>query len=101
MVGDSPVFIDTDDNFTIKSTAFRWSEGLWKLLTRNNMCGSYQYGRSKDVYKLFVMTNAHLNRYQPGDNINIKRRKNFVISLRLSLRKRTDGVSNQRYVLNG
>jgi len=37
MIGDSPVFIDTDDNFTIKGTVFRVKEGLWELLTRKNV----------------------------------------------------------------
>jgi len=29
MVGDSPVFIDPDNNITIKGTAFRGTEELW------------------------------------------------------------------------
>jgi len=37
MIGDSQVFIDTDDNFTIKWTMFRGTEGLWELLTRKNV----------------------------------------------------------------
>jgi len=36
MIGDSMVFIDSDDNFTIKGTVFRGTEGLWELLTRKN-----------------------------------------------------------------
>jgi len=35
-LGDSPVFINTD-NFTIKGTVFRGTEGLWELLTRRNV----------------------------------------------------------------
>ena len=31
------MFIDPDDNFTIKGTAFRGTEGLWELLTRKNV----------------------------------------------------------------
>jgi len=31
MIGDYPGFIDTDDNFTIKGTAFRGTEGLWDV----------------------------------------------------------------------
>jgi len=37
MIGDSPVFIDTDDNITIKGTVFRGTEGLGELLTRKNV----------------------------------------------------------------
>ena len=34
---DSPVFIDPDDNVTIKGTVFRGVEKLWELLTRKNV----------------------------------------------------------------
>jgi len=37
MIGDSPMFIDRDDIFTNKFTAFRGTEGLWDLLTRKNV----------------------------------------------------------------
>jgi len=38
MSGDSPVFIDPDDNnITIKGTVFRETEGMWELLTRKNV----------------------------------------------------------------
>jgi len=37
MIGDSPVFIDPDDNITIKGRVFRGTEGLWELLTRKNV----------------------------------------------------------------
>jgi len=37
MIGDSPVFIDHDDNITIKGTMFRGMKGLWELLTRKTV----------------------------------------------------------------
>jgi len=37
MVGDSPVIIDTDDNFTIKETAFKGTDSLWELSMRKNV----------------------------------------------------------------
>jgi len=37
MIGNSPVFIDPDDNITIKGTVFRGTEGLCELLTRKNV----------------------------------------------------------------
>jgi len=37
MIGESPVFIDTDDNLKIKGTAFRGTGGLWELLTCKNV----------------------------------------------------------------
>jgi len=47
------------------------------------------------------MTNAHLARYQPDGNNNITRGKNFVTSLRPSLRDLRNAVSNPHYVVNG
>ena len=31
------MFIDPDENITIKGTVFRGTEGLWELLTRKNV----------------------------------------------------------------
>jgi len=37
MIGDSPVFIDPDDNITVKEIAFRGMEWLWGLQSRKNV----------------------------------------------------------------
>jgi hypothetical protein len=37
MIGDSPMYVDTDGNITIKGTQFKGTEGLWALLTRQNV----------------------------------------------------------------
>ena len=37
MIGESPVVINTRNNFAIKVTAFRGKEGSWKLFTRKNV----------------------------------------------------------------
>ena len=37
MIGVSPVFIDTDDNITIKCTAFRGTEAMWEIFTCKNV----------------------------------------------------------------
>jgi len=37
MIGDYPVFIDTDDNFTNNETTFWGMDGLWELLTSKNV----------------------------------------------------------------
>jgi len=37
MIGGSPVFINTDDNFTFKGPVLKGTEGLWELLTRKNV----------------------------------------------------------------
>jgi len=91
------VFIDPDDNITIKGPVFRGTEGPWELLTRKNL-NTQLVGKEdlKTNKKVLILTNAHLTRYEPGDNINITQGKNFAMSLRPALRNRRDGVSNQR-----
>jgi len=76
MIGDSPAVIDTDDDVTNKGTVFRGTEGLWDLFTRKNV-NTQLIGKEdlKTYKKVLVLINAHLNRYQPGDNSNIKRGK--------------------------
>jgi len=37
MIGNSPVFIDTDDNVTIKGTEFKGTKGLWEILKSKNV----------------------------------------------------------------
>jgi len=78
MIGDSPVFIDPDDNFTIKGTAFRWTEGVWEILWLKNVNTEVVNKAYLKAYKkILILTNAHFNRYQPGDKINITRGKRF------------------------
>jgi len=55
MIGDSPVFRDTDDNVTIKGTVFRGTEELWELLTRKNVIyATYQQGGLKDIKNIDI-----------------------------------------------
>jgi len=78
MIGHFPVLIVPDDNFTFKVTTFRGTEGLWELLKRKNV--NTEVGTKADLKtfkKLLVMANAHLNKYQHGDNINITLGKKF------------------------
>jgi len=35
--GEQLMIIDTRDNFTIRGTVFKGTEGLWELLTRKNL----------------------------------------------------------------
>jgi len=87
MIGDSPIVVDTDLDFTIKERVFKESKGLWELLTRKNVKTDFITKDDLKMYKkILTMTNAHLTRYQPDDIINITRGKNFVMSLLSSLR---------------
>jgi len=76
MIGDSPVFINPDDNVTIKGTVFRGTEGLWELLTPKNV--NTQLIDKEDLKAKYIdIDNPHLTRYQHEDNINITRGKKF------------------------
>jgi len=77
MIGDSTVFIDPDHD-TIKGTVFRGTDGLWEILKRKNVNKHLTVKEDLNSYKqILIMTNAHLNSYQPGDNNNILRGKKF------------------------
>jgi len=54
MIGDSPVFIDTNDNVTIKGTAFSGTEELWELLMRKNV-NTHLIGKEDLKTKNFVI----------------------------------------------
>jgi len=77
MIGSPPVFIDTRDNFTIKGTVFKDTESLWELLTRKNVNSEVINMAEIKTKKIVLMTNALLNIYQRGVNINITRGKKF------------------------
>jgi len=78
MFGDSSVFIDPEANLTIKRTVFRGTERLWELLTCKNVNTQLVGKEDLKIYKkILVLPNAHLTRYQSGDNINITRGKIF------------------------
>ena len=52
--------------------------GLWELLTRKNVNTELTNKDDLKTYKkILIMTNFHLNRYQPGDNIKITRGNKF------------------------
>jgi len=93
MIGDSPVFMNPDANLTIKGRVFRGTVGLWELLTRKNV-NTQLVGKEelKTYNKILILTNAHLTRYQPGDNINIKRGKEFCEVIALLFAKPKGGV---------
>jgi len=61
MIRDSPMFINTDENFTNRGTAIRGTEGLWELWTRKNVCTEViNTGDLKTYKKLLINSNAHL-----------------------------------------
>jgi len=51
MIGDSPVFRDTRDNFTTKRTAFRGTGVLWVLLMRKNVNTEFMNKNDLNTFK--------------------------------------------------
>ena len=47
------MFIDTRDNFSIKGTAFRGTEGLWELLMRKNVNTEVIYKNNRKTHKKY------------------------------------------------
>ena len=75
-IGDSAVVVDRYGDITIKEKEFRGSEGLWDLLTRKGVNKEHVTSDDLGTYKkVLLLTNAHLERYQPGGVINVSRGK--------------------------
>ena len=54
------------------------SEGLWELLTRRRVNKEHVTSDDLRTYKkILLLTNAHLDGYQPGGVINVSRGKKF------------------------
>jgi len=81
-IGNSPVLVDQDGDITIKENEFRGSEGLWNLLTRMNMNKEHVTADELTKYKkILLLTNAHLEGYDPACAINVGRGKKFRESI--------------------
>jgi len=71
-IGDSPVIVDQDGDITIKENEFRDSDWLWELLTSKDV--SKEHVKSDDLRKhkkILLLTNAHLEGYEPAGAINV------------------------------
>ena len=53
MIGDSPLFIDSDGNITIKGTMFSGTEGLFEILTRKNVNMEFVNKDDLKMYKKY------------------------------------------------
>jgi len=102
MIGDSPVLVDQDGDITIKENEFRGSEGLWELLTRKNVNKGHVTSDDLRSYKkILLLTNSHLEGYEPGGVINVSRGKSSAkLSHPFSSGPKAE-VSNQGYAVNG
>jgi len=70
MIGDSQVVVDRDGNIHINNVEFPATKGLWELLTRKRVDkDSVTTADLKQYNTILVMTNAHLEGYEPRANI--------------------------------
>jgi len=77
-IADSSVLVDEDGDITIKETEFRGSERLWELLTRKRVNKEHVTSEDLRTYrKILMLTNAHLEGYQPGGIIYVSRGEKF------------------------
>jgi len=64
--GDCAVLVNQDGDITIKEKEFRGAVGLWELLTRKRENKEHVTSDNLRTYKkVLLMTNAHLEGYQP------------------------------------
>ena len=75
-IDDSPVVVDVEGDITIKKNEFRGYEGLWELLTRKNVNKEHVTLDDLRKYKkILLLTNAHLEGYDPAGAFNVGRGK--------------------------
>jgi len=70
-IGHSAVLVDQDGDITIKEKEFWGSEEQWELLTPKTV--NKEHVTSDDlrtINKILPLTNAHLEGYKPGGDIN-------------------------------
>jgi hypothetical protein len=72
------VLLNQNGDITIKEKEFRGSEGLWELLTRKTVNKEHvTYDDLMRYKKILMLSNVHLERYQPVGDINYGRGKKF------------------------
>jgi len=73
-IGNCNVLVDSFSNISIGGKQFEGTEDLWKFLTRKNV--DYNSIDKNDLHKyksILEMTNAHLEGYKAGGNIQTSR----------------------------
>jgi hypothetical protein len=79
-LGNSVFGIDTEGNIYIGEPGIKFNAtpGLWELLTRKKVDRQLVTQSDLQTYKnILELTNAHLERYEPGANIQISRGVKF------------------------
>ena len=78
MVGDSIISVDREFNLTIKGKHYKGTRGLWELLARKDVNSDVIAESDLKRYKTILeTTNAHLEGFEPGNDILIVRGPTF------------------------
>jgi hypothetical protein len=79
IIGDSIISVDRDSNLTIKGKHYKGTRGLWELLTRKDVNNKVITESDLKKYKTILeATNAHLEGFEPGNDILIVRGPKFT-----------------------
>jgi hypothetical protein len=78
MIGNAPLSVDNESNFTIYGKQYTGTKVLWELLTRKNVNKNIVTTRDMKTDKgILQLTNAHLEGYEPSGNIQISKGSKF------------------------
>ena len=78
MIGDSIIRVDWASNLTIKGKHYKGTRGLWELLARKDVNTDVITEIDLKKYKTILeTTNAHLEGFEPGNDILIVCGPNF------------------------
>jgi hypothetical protein len=95
MIGDSVLTVDDTSDISINGRHFKGTRGLWELLTRKNVTRGVVTADDLKRYKTILqLTNAHLQGFEPGGNVQTSRGPKFreVISKLFPQTRRPRGV---------
>jgi len=95
MIGDSILTVDDTSDISINGRHFKGNRGLWEILNRKNVTRGVVTADDLKRYKTILqLTNAHLQRYKPGGNVQTSRGPKFreVISKLFPQTRRPRGV---------
>ena len=78
MIGDSIIRVGRESNVTIKGKHYKGTRGLWEILARKDVNSDVITGSDLKRYKTILeATNAHLEGFEPGNDILIVRCPKF------------------------
>ena len=95
MIRDSVLTVHDMSDISINGSHFRGTRGLWELSTRKNVTRGVVTTDDLKRYKTILqLTNAHLQGYEPGGNVQTSRRTKFRegISKLFAQTRRSRGV---------